>query len=101
MSTYVLETTDVALKTTPFLRAVDPRWRIVAVTIFAVLVVSLHDLVALTAAFAIAFAAMFHVKLQALPTLKMMVAMDTFMIFLILFLIAAVFGVVRGRRPKL
>jgi cobalt/nickel transport system permease protein len=67
----------------PALRLVDPRSRVIAVAVFAVLVVSLHDLVALTGAFLFAFVAMLHVKLSPGPTLKSMIAMDTFMIFLI------------------
>ncbi len=80
---YVIDVADVASKSTPALRQVDPRWRIVAVAIFAVLVVSLQDLVALAVAFVIAMAAMVHARLPVGPTLKSMIAMDTFMIFLI------------------
>jgi cobalt/nickel transport system permease protein len=80
---YVIDAADVGSTSVPALRLVDPRWRIVAVAIFAVLVVSLQDLLALSVALAVALAAMVHAKLPAGPTLKSMIAMDTFMIFLI------------------
>jgi cobalt/nickel transport system permease protein len=79
---YVIDTAEVA-GSQPALRQVDPRWRIVAVVLFALLVVSLSDLLALTAALALAVVAMVHVKLPSGPTLKAMLAMDTFMIFLV------------------
>jgi cobalt/nickel transport system permease protein len=80
---YVIDTVEITGRT-PALRQVDPRWRIVAVVLFALLVVSLNDLLALTVALAFAAIAMLHVRLPAGPTLKAMIAMDTFMIFLVL-----------------
>lgn len=81
--TYVIDTLDVGAESAAALRRVDPRWRIVAAALFAVMVVSLTDLLALSVAFVLAFIAMLHVKLPPGPTLKSMIAMDTFMIFLI------------------
>ncbi len=81
--TYVIDTAEAGGRSTPALRLVDPRSRIVAVTLFALLVVSLHDIAALVAAFAFALVAMVHVRLPVAQTLKAMIAMDTFMIFLI------------------
>ena len=82
--TYVLERVDSGTAAVPAVGLVDPRSRIIAVALFALLVVALSDLLALTLALAFAVAALIHARLPAAKTLRMVIMMDSFMIFLIL-----------------
>jgi cobalt/nickel transport system permease protein len=68
------------------LRALDPRLRIVAATLFALVVVSLSDRVALLTALGSAIALMLSARLQAGPTLRRMAAMDGFMLAVLVML---------------
>lgn len=68
------------------LRALDPRLRIVAAALFALVVVSLSDLVALLTALGLAIALMLSARLPAGPTLRRMAAMDGFMLAILLML---------------
>lgn len=68
------------------IRRLDPRGRVLAAGLFAVLVVSLSDLIALGTALLFSLLALFMVKLPARQTLKRMAAMDGFVIFVILLL---------------
>lgn len=66
-----------------FLRRLDPRARIVAAVAFAVAVVALEDLAALTLAVAFALATMAHAQLPVGRTLRRMAAMDSFIVFML------------------
>lgn len=68
------------------LRALDPRLRIVAATLFALVVVSLSGLVALLTALGLAIALMLSAGLPAGPTLRRMAAMDGFMLAILVML---------------
>jgi cobalt/nickel transport system permease protein len=68
------------------LRALDPRLRIAAATLFALVVVSLSDRVALLTALGLAIALMLAARLPAVPTLRRMAAMDGFMLAILLML---------------
>jgi cobalt/nickel transport system permease protein len=68
------------------LRALDPRLRIVAATLFALVVVSLSGLVALLTALGLAIVLMLSASLPAGPTLRRMAAMDGFMLMILLML---------------
>ena len=65
------------------LRHVDPRTRIVAVTLFAVVVVALDDFLALTAALAVSVVFLAAARLPAARTLRRMAAMDGFILFML------------------
>jgi len=82
--TYVLERVDAGTAAAPAVRLVDPRSRIIAVSLFAFLVVALNDLVALGLALAFAVGALIYARLPAAKTLRMVIMMDSFMIFLVL-----------------
>lgn len=64
-------------------RQIDPRYRIVAASLFAIVTVALNSIPALCAALGIAFALLLSARLPAIATLKRMAAMDTFIIFLL------------------
>ena len=68
----------------PALTLVDPRVRILAVAVFAIVVVLLTDFAALGVALALSIAALIHTGLPVGSTLKRMIMMDTFVIFMIL-----------------
>ncbi|WP_026379721.1 cobalt ECF transporter T component CbiQ [Afifella pfennigii] len=65
------------------LQGVDPRSRILAAVLFAVVIVALHDMALLGIGLGAALLMMLTARLPALPTLKRMATMDTFIIFLI------------------
>jgi cobalt/nickel transport system permease protein len=67
-------------------RRLDPRVRIVACVVFAVVVVSLHDFVALAAAVLCACMAMATARMPIAKTLRRMIAMDSFIIFMLVML---------------
>jgi cobalt/nickel transport system permease protein len=69
-----------------WLRNLDPRVRIVAATLFALVVVFLSGLQTLALAFGLAILLMLCARLPAGPTLKRMAAMDGFMLFILLLL---------------
>jgi cobalt/nickel transport system permease protein len=69
-----------------WLRDLDPRLRIVAATLFALVVVSLSGLQTLALALGLAILLMLWARLPAGPTLKRMAAMDGFMLFILLLL---------------
>lgn len=91
------------------IRRIDPRARIIAAVLFAVLVVSLHDLVALTAALLVAIIALSLSRLPLGRTLRRMAVMDSFIIFIILMLpftvpgepLFEIFGLVASREGLL
>ncbi len=61
----------------------DPRTRILAVPVFAVTVVGLDTLLGLAAALGVAGAVALCARLQPIPTLRRMLAMDTFIAFVV------------------
>ncbi|KAA5605615.1 cobalt ECF transporter T component CbiQ [Roseospira marina] len=68
------------------IQALDPRTRILAAAAFAVVTVSLSDLVLLTVSLLLAVVAMLTARLAPGPTLKRMVMMDGFIFVLLLML---------------
>lgn len=69
-----------------FVRKLDPRLRIVAAVVFAAAVVSLSDFGALLAALAFALGLMRFANMETRKTLRRMVAMDGFIVFMLLML---------------
>ena len=69
-----------------WLLRVDPRFRIVAAILFALVVVALSSLVALGVAMCVALALMFAARLPAGATLRRMAAVDGFILFLLVML---------------
>ncbi len=67
-------------------RTLDPRGRIVAVALFAVVVVSLDDLAVLAASVGIAMVPFLFARLPMIRTLKRVAAMDGFIVLLLLML---------------
>ncbi|ODR97902.1 cobalt ABC transporter permease [Methyloceanibacter methanicus] len=65
---------------------IDPRTRILAAIAFAVVVVSLHDLRILTGALLFGLALMLMARLPTRSTLRRMVTMDSFIVFMLLLL---------------
>lgn len=82
--TLVLDTHPEPAERTPILRQVDPRLRVLAVGVFAVAVVMLESFVALGFALALAVAALIHVRLPLGRTIRQVVTVDTFMIFVLI-----------------
>lgn len=82
--TLVLDTHPEPAERAPILRQVDPRLRVLAVGVFAVAVVTLESFVALGFALALAVAALIHVRLPMGRTIKQVVTVDTFMIFVVI-----------------
>ena len=68
------------------IRALDPRGRIAAAALFAVVVVALDDLPALAAAVGLAAVPMGLARLPPGPTLRKMLGMDGFIVFMLLML---------------
>jgi cobalt/nickel transport system permease protein len=68
------------------LRTLDPRLRIVAATLFAMVVVSLSGLAVLLTALGLAVSVMLAARLPTGPTLRRMAAMDGFMLMILLLL---------------
>ncbi|MGE4373280.1 MAG: cobalt ECF transporter T component CbiQ [Xanthobacter sp.] len=68
------------------LEGLDPRSRIVAATAFALVVVALHDLLALSLAVLAAGLVLLLARLPMARTLKRMVAMDGFVLFMLVLL---------------
>jgi len=64
-------------------RALDPRVRIVVAVVFAVAIVSMRDVTALCGAVAVSMVLMFEAGLPPIKTLKRVIAMDSFIIFMI------------------
>lgn len=62
---------------------IDPRSRILAAVLFALLIVSLNDVVALSLGLAFAVAAMFAARLPLGATLRKVATMDGFIIFML------------------
>ena len=67
-------------------RTLDPRIRVVAAVLFAVVVVSLDNLWVLTGALGLALALMVFAEMETATTLKRMAAMDSFIIFVLVLL---------------
>lgn len=65
---------------------IDPRIRVVAAIVFAVAVVSCHDVAALASGLAAALGVLVLARLPVLPTLRRMVAMDMFVVFILVML---------------
>ena len=82
---YVLEG-DVTARPghSPALTQVDPRFRIVAVVGFAITVVALHDFAALVIALAVSLGALLHGRLPVANTIRQVITVDLFMIFVII-----------------
>lgn len=68
----------------PALSRVDARFRVVAVVLYAMVVVALDDFIALGLAILVPIGLMVHMRLPAGRTLKRMLAMDTFVIFMLI-----------------
>lgn len=66
--------------------ALDPRSRVIAAAVFALIVVSLFSVNALVAALGVALVLMRLAQLPAGPTLRRMAAMDALMLFILLLL---------------
>ncbi|NDV00273.1 cobalt ECF transporter T component CbiQ [Pseudoroseicyclus tamaricis] len=82
---YVLEGDATARPATPpALTQVDPRYRVVAVVAFAITVVALHDFAALLIALFVSAAVLLHGRLPVANTIRQVVTVDMFMIFVIL-----------------
>ncbi|MDU8927541.1 cobalt ECF transporter T component CbiQ [Alisedimentitalea sp. MJ-SS2] len=80
-------TSALAVRSGPgWLTRIDPRYRIVAVVVFALICVALSSLAALVAAMAVALGLMVAARLPAGPTLKRMAAVDGFILFLLVML---------------
>lgn len=67
-------------------RTLDPRARILAVMVFAVVVVGVHGFAALGLALAVSFGLMLLARLPPARTLRRMAAMDGFIVFMLLLL---------------
>ncbi len=80
----LLDTGAATAKT--YISEIDPRARILAAVAFAIVVVSLHDLRILAGALVVSLALMFMARLPPRATLKRMVTMDGFIIFMLLLL---------------
>ncbi|HSO83926.1 cobalt ECF transporter T component CbiQ [Thiocapsa sp.] len=68
------------------LQSIDPRLRIVAAALFALVVVSLSGLATLLTALGLALSVMLAARLPAGPTLRRMAAMDGFMLMILVLL---------------
>lgn len=75
-----------AARAKTYISAIDPRARILAAVAFAIVVVNLHDLRALAAALVVALTLMLMARLPPRATLKRMLTMDGFIIFMLLLL---------------
>jgi len=74
---------DTATARGTLLDGLDPRSRILAAVVFAIVIVALDNLALLAVALAASMLMMLEARLPVGPTLKRMAAMDTFIIFLI------------------
>ncbi|MGZ9811423.1 cobalt ECF transporter T component CbiQ [Pseudoroseicyclus sp. H15] len=82
--TYVLEGDATSRPArSPALTQVDPRFRILAVVAFAITVVALHDFAALLIALTVSLGALLHGRLPLSRTLRQVITVDLFMIFVI------------------
>ena len=75
-----------AKATTGRIQRINPSLRVAIAVIFAVAVVALSKLTALLAAVAVAAALAVAARLPAMPTLRRMLAMDAFMLMILIFL---------------
>jgi len=65
------------------LRAIDPRSRVVAAALFAIVVVGLYQFIALAVAVVLSMLVMVAARMPKGPTLKRMAAMDGFIVFML------------------
>lgn len=75
-----------ALRVLGIIRRLDPRLRIVAAVVFAMVVVGLSSLLMLGVAMGVSLGLLFLSRLPLRPTLKRMAMMDSFIIFMLLLL---------------
>ncbi|AEQ50175.1 cobalt ECF transporter T component CbiQ [Pelagibacterium halotolerans] len=80
----VLESGGAAPAGTTGLLNIDPRFRIGAVGVFAIVVISLSSFPALGAALAVALAMLLQARLPVARTVRQVATVDTFMIFVII-----------------
>ncbi len=82
-SSNAVRTLDGTLSTGNAIPRIDPRARVIAAVVFAIVVVTMHQFIALTAAVGVSIWVMILARMPIGRTLKRMIVMDSFIIFML------------------